>query len=299
MVTTKASTSQRGNRLGAMKVFEGLFTNSGRVLVYAIMIGWSLISILSTGWLIMSSLKTNQELYADVWALPERAQWVNYLDAWTRSRMSRYMFNSILVCTLSVVTTNLVASMASYILARFRFRGSKLLLLAFVAGLAVPLQLILVPVFLMFNRLNLLNSLPALSLMYVTISLPFSIFVMTGFFRTLPRELEESAVLDGATEVQVFWFVMFPLARPGLITITIFNFLSVWNEYMLALFLLNDPDKMTVPVGIYNLRNVQGSSGDWVSMIAGLVIILIPTFALFMILQDRIVGGLTTGALKG
>lgn len=271
----------------------------GWSFIYAIMIGWSLISLISTGWVLMSSLKTNQELFADVWALPEKLQWVNYLNAWTRSRMNRFFLNSVLVSGSSVLLTGIIAAMASYILARFRFRGSRFLLLVFIAGLAIPLQLILVPIFLMFNRLHLTNSLIALVMMYITISLPFSIFLLTGFFRTLPRELEESAVLDGATEYQVFWKVMLPLAKPGLFTISIFNFLNIWNEYLFALFLLNDSSKMTVPVGIYNMRNIQGSTADWTSMIAGLILIMVPTLIFYLIFQHRIIGGLTAGALKG
>jgi ABC-type glycerol-3-phosphate transport system permease component len=268
-------------------------------LIYGVMIGWSLISLLSVGWIAMSSFKTNQELFANVWALPENLQWVNYLNAWTRSQMNRFFLNSVLVSATSVTLTSLVAAMASYILARFQFRGNRFLLILFIAGMAIPLQLILVPIFLMFNRLHFTNSLIALVAMYVTISLPFSIFVLTGFFRTLPRELEESAVLDGATEYQVFWLVMLPLAKPGLFTISIFNFLNIWNEYLFALFLLNDSAKMTVPVGIYKLRIIQGSTSDWTSMIAGLIIILVPTLIFYLIFQHRIIGGLTAGALKG
>jgi ABC-type glycerol-3-phosphate transport system permease component len=278
---------------------EPLLEKLGWALIYAIMIGWALVSVVNTGWVVMSSLKTNQELFANVWAPPSVPQWANYANAWEKSHMNRYFLNSVLVSGASVVGTALFSAMASYVLARFNFRGNRFLLLLFIAGLALPLQLIMVPIYLMFNRFHLLNSLPALTLMYVTISLPFSIFVLTGFFRSLPRELEEAAVLDGATEYQLFWQVMLPLAQPGLYTVSIFNFLGIWNEYLFAIFLLNDPAKMTVPVGIYNLRNVQGASGDWGSMIAGLIIILVPTFIFYLIFQNRIIGGLTAGALKG
>jgi N-acetylglucosamine transport system permease protein len=271
----------------------------GWTALYALLIGWSAISLVSTGWIVMSSLKDNQGLFADVWALPAVPQWINYANAWQKSHMNRYFVNSMAVCSASVAITGVVAAMASYVLARFRFRGDRLLLVLFIAGLAVPLQLILVPIYLLYNQLHLLNSLPGLTLLYVTVSLPFSIFVLTGFFRTLPRELEESAVLDGANEFQVFWSIMLPLAGPGLYTVSIFNFLNIWNEYMFALFLLSDPQKMTVPVGIYNLRNVQGAGGDWGSMIAGLIIVLVPTLIFYLIFQNRIAAGMTAGALKG
>jgi ABC-type glycerol-3-phosphate transport system permease component len=291
--------SPKTHPLSAARWSERLPGKAAWTLIYAVMIGWALISVVNTGWIVMSSLKTNQELFANVWAPPQTPQWMNYLNAWERSHMNRYFLNSVLVSGAGVVLTAVVAAMASYILARFTFPGNRTVLLIFVAGLALPLQLIMVPVYLMFNRLHFLNSLLALTVMYVAISLPFSIFVLTGFFRTLPRELEEAAVLDGASEYQLFWLVMFPLAQPGLYTISIFNFLNLWNEYLFAIFLLNAPEKMTVPVGIYNLRNVQGATGDWGGMIAGLIIILVPTLIFYLIFQNRIVGGLTAGALKG
>ena len=300
IMTTKQSTpAGKGGRGGGAQVTGMVITWGWWGLVYAIMIAWSLVSLFCLVWIVITSLKTNRELFANVWALPKAAQWVNYISAWRKSHMSGYVLNSVVVSVVSVTLAGVVASMASYILARFRFRGNRLLLVAFIAGLAIPLQLILVPVYLMFSRLNLTNSLPALVAMYVTIHLPFSIFVLTGFFRSLPRELEEAAVLDGASEHQVFWRVMFPLVRPGLVTISIFNFLGVWNEYILALFLLSDAEKMTVPVGLYNLKTSQGYVGDWVSMFAGLIIVLLPTLIVFLILQRRIMGGMTIGALKG
>jgi len=274
-------------------------TQMGWGLTYFVMILWSLVSILSVAWVLMSSFKSNQELFASVWGLPTNIRWTNYAKAWTRSRMSRYMWNSVFVTLFTVGIAGLLGSAASYILARFQFWGNRVLLSTFVAGRAVPLQLILVPLYLMFSRLSITNSLPALIAAYVGVCLPFTVFVLTGFFRCLPRELEESAILDGASEYQVFWHVMLPLAKPGLITVSIFNFLLIWNEYVLALFLLSDPSKMTVPVGLYNLRATQGYAGDWGSMFAGLVIILVPATIVFLVLERRIVGGLTTGALKG
>ena len=291
-------TSDRSSVNGAGRS-DRLLINMGWGLIYAIMIIWALISIVNAGWITMSSLKTNQELFANVWAPPETLQWSNYVEAWQRSHMDRYFVNSIIVSSTTVIVTALVASMASYIFARYTFPGNQLLLLFFIAGMAIPLQLIMVPIYLMFNRLHFINFLPGLIMMYITISLPFSIFVLTGFFRTLPKELEEAAILDGASEYQVFWLVMLPLASPGLYTISIFNFLGIWNEYLFAIFLLNDPAKMTIPVGIYNLRNTMGATADWTSMFAGLIIILVPTLIFYLIFQNRIIGGLTAGAIKG
>lgn len=213
--------------------------------------------------------------------------------------MGYFFLNSIIVSSVSVAAIALVAAMATYVLARFRFFSNRAILMAFILGSAIPLQLTTVPLYLMFNNLGLLDSLVGLILVYIAVSLPFSVFVLTGFFKTLPTELEEAAVLDGASEYGTFWKVMLPLASPGLITITIFNFLGIWNEYLLALMLINKTERMTIPLGLYNLKVVQEYAADWTGLFAGFILVLLPTVIVFIILQRRITQGLTVGALKG
>jgi len=269
--------------------------------VYAVLIFWSLICIVGFGWIVLTSLKTNRELYSikSIWALPQVLQWENYVRAWSRSKMGSYFLNSIGVSVGAVLLVNLVGSMAAYILARFRFAANRAILMFFILGTAIPVQLLTVPLYLIFNDLRLLNSLPALGLVYVATHMPFTVFVLTGFFKSLPSELEEAAVLDGASEYGVFWKVMLPLGMPGIITVTIFNFLGIWNEYLLALMLINEPTRMTVPLGLYNLKVTQEYAADWTALFAGFVIVLLPTVIAFIILQERITKGMTVGALKG
>jgi N-acetylglucosamine transport system permease protein len=231
--------------------------------------------------------------------LPAVPQFINYVHAWTRSHMGQFFLNSIVVSFASVLLIALVASMAAYILGRFKFRGARPILIGFIAGIAIPVQMILVPLYLMFLKLKLGDNLMGLILVYTAISLPFSVFVLTGFFRSLPLELEEAAILDGASEFGVFWRVMAPLAMPGIITVSIFNFLGVWNEYMVALMLIKSPEKMTIPLGLYNLKWTQMYAADWTGLFAGFVIVMIPTILVFVLLQDRITKGMTVGALKG
>lgn len=213
--------------------------------------------------------------------------------------MGNFFANSVVVSVVTVLFIDLVASMAAYILGRFKFRGSRPILMGFILGTAIPVQMILVPIYIIFLNLKLADSLVGLVLVYTAVSLPFSIFVLTGFFRSLPKELEEAAVLDGASEYGVFWQVMLPLAMPGIITVTIFNFLGVWNEYMLALMLIKSPEKNTIPLGLYNLKWTQQYAADWTGLFAGFVIVMIPTILAFLLLQDRITRGMTVGALKG
>lgn len=270
-------------------------------ITYGILSLWASISLVGFGWVVLTSLKTNQEMFRikSIWSLPEVAQWENYLRAWTRSNMGHYIFNSILLSVGSVALLVLISAMAAYILARFKFTGNKFILGGFILGSAIPMQLVAIPLYLLFSDLHLLNNLVALGFVYIAVSLPFTVFILTGFFRSLPSELEEAAVLDGASEYGVFWRVMLPLSLPGLTTVTIFNFLGIWNEYMLGMMLISDPEKMTIPLGLYRLKVVQEYSADWVGLFAGFVMILIPTLIMYLALQDKITEGMTVGAIKG
>lgn len=285
-------------REGILRIIKEL---PGNTLVYLILGIWAAISLFGFAWVFLTSLKTNQELYAikTIFGLPAVPQWINYVNAWTRSRMDQFFLNSVVISIASVMLINVVSAMAAYILGRFKFVLAKPILVGFMLGMAIPIQMNLVPWYLMFVNLGLQDTRIGLILLYTAVSLPFSIFVLTGFFRTLPKELEEAAVLDGASEYGVFWHVMLPLSMPGLITVTIFNFLGIWNEYMKALFLLSSPDKFTVPLGLYNLKVTQQYAADWTGLFAGLVIVMIPTIIMFVVLQGRITRGLTVGALKG
>ena len=271
------------------------------VLVYVVLAAWMAVSLFGFSWVVLTSLKTNRELFniRTIWGLPDVLQWENYVRAWTRSQMGNFFVNSVIVSVVSVLLINLVGSMAAYVLARFRFAGNRLILGAFILGSAIPLQLITVPLYLLFTDLGLRDSLVGLILVYVAVSMPFTVFVLTGFFRTLPTALEEAAVLDGASEYVVYWRVMLPLATPGLITVTIFNFLGIWNEYLLALMLIDESEKMTIPLGLYNLQVIQEYAADFTGLFAGFVIMLVPSVALFIVLQERITRGMTVGALKG
>ena len=300
---TSATKTRRGGtgRRGVISWRHRLAALPGNTAVYLILGIWAAIALFGFAWVVLTSLKTNQELFSikTIWGLPESPQWVNYARAWTRSKMGYFFLNSIIVSSVAVAAIALVAAMAAYVLARFRFFSNRAILMAFILGSAIPLQLTTVPLYLMFNSLGLLDSLVGLILVYIAVSLPFSVFVLTGFFKTLPTELEEAAVLDGASEYGTFWKVMLPLASPGLITITIFNFLGIWNEYLLALMLINKTERMTIPLGLYNLKVVQEYAADWTGLFAGFILVLLPTVIVFIILQRRITQGLTVGALKG
>lgn len=228
----------------------------------------------------------------------------NYRHAWNVARMGDYFFNSVLISLSAVGLVTLISSMAAYALSRLRFTGRKLLLGLIVAAMAIPGSLLLVPLFLTLKGwavegFSFSNSRVGLSLIYAALLLPFTTFLLSTFYRNLPTALARAAVLDGASAWRIFTDVYFPLSAPGLVTTAVFNFLTVWNEYHFALVFLTNPEFKTLPVGLYNLHVSQQFAINWPPMFAGIVILVVPTFLTFILLQERIVAGLTLGAVKG
>ena len=238
----------------------------------------------------------------------------NYHVAWVKSNFSRYFFNSVWVTGWSLLGTLAIAAMAAYVLARFEFRGNRWLFLFFISGMMIPAQLLLIPVFFEFSwlsevctqllrpfglRLQLYDSHFGLILLYIALSLPFTILVLSGFFKSLPGALREAAIMDGCGEYRTFWHVMLPLAKPGLITAAIFNFLGIWNEYIFALVFVNTPEKKTLPLGLASVSIQAQYRTDFGLMFAGLVIVVVPTLLVYILLQRQLTQGITTGALKG
>jgi len=269
-----------------------------RVPLYVMPVLWSLFTLFCVVWIILTSLKTNRELFSDVWSLPTSIQYQNYVKAWTISRLGLEFRNSVVLVFASVLLILVLCAPAAYVLSRMKFKGGGLLTGIFIAGAGIPLPLLFIPLFGLTAKLHINNTLPGLILIYTTVSIPFTMYLLTGFFRSLPTELEEAARLDGCSEFGVFRRVMLPLASPGLITAAIFNFIALWNEYMLALVFLNDPDKMPISRGLYGIAESMQYTGDWVGLFAGVVIVMVPTIIIYVLLSERLIEGITMGALK-
>jgi ABC-type glycerol-3-phosphate transport system permease component len=268
---------------------------------YLMLILWSVMTVMIFVWLVESSFKTNREVFRDPWSLPATplaAAAANYSKAWATAQMSVYFVNSVVVTTASVILVVAVSAPAAYVLSRIPFRGNTFLSYYFIAGMGLPFQLILVPLYVLLARLNLLNTLQGLILTYVGVSVPFTILLLTGFFRTLPTELEDAAAIDGSSEFGVFWRVMLPLAGPGLFTAAIFNFVTIWNEFLLALLIINQDSLRTMPLGVYSIRTTMQYTADWAALFAALVIVIIPSFLIYLLLSERIMAGLTLGSSK-
>lgn len=269
------------------------------ILTQIVLLVWTVAVIFPMIWMVFSSFKTDQELFFSPWSPPVELQWDNFARAWTSARVGDFFFNTLIVVIPALLLTLIVSAMAAYVLARFDFKGNRIIFYLFLAGMLFPVFLALVPLFNLVNTLRMLNTFQGLILVYIAYSLPFTIFFLTGFFKTLPSELEEAAIIDGANEYQVFFRVMLPLASPGLISMGIFNFLGMWNQYILPLVLVSDENKYVLSQGLAFMLFKQYYENDWSALFAALTIIMIPTFIVYVIFQKQIQSGLTTGALKG
>ena len=264
-----------------------------------VLVAWSVIVIFPMLWMVYSSFKTDQELFFSPWSPPAELQWDNFERAWNKAHVGEYLFNTLIVVIPALLLTLILSAMAAYVLARFRFVGNRFLFYLFLSGMLFPVFLALVPLFSLVNQLGMLNTFHGLILVYVAYSLPFTIFFLTGFFKTLPTELEESAIIDGANPFQVFFKVMLPMASPGLISMGIFNFLGMWNQYVLPLVLISDESKYMLSQGLAFMLFKQFYENDWSALFAALTIIMITSLIVYITFQRQIQSGITTGALKG
>ena len=270
-----------------------------KLIAILLMGSYCLSSLVALFWVAYTSFKTNPEFFASTWALPAELQWSNYAYAWANAEIGRYFFNTAYITVLSTVGTLAVSAMAAYVLARVVFPFRQLVFYLFLAAMMVPPMLYLFPLFVQMRFMQLTNSHFGLIALYIATGLPFSIFVLTGFFKTLPTEMEEAALIDGASPWKTFWMIMLPLAKPGLITVSIFSFINSWNEFFWSLILLRTGKLYTLARGLQTLFWNMSTESRWTELFAGLVIVMLPLIIVFILLQDRITEGLTVGAVKG
>ncbi|MDJ0464228.1 carbohydrate ABC transporter permease [Streptomyces sp. H27-C3] len=268
------------------------------VFSHGILILWAFMVVMPLLWAVMTSFKDDASIFGSPWSLPDKLHFENWSRAWSEAHMSEYFLNTIIVVGGSLIGTLLLGSMAAYVLARFEFPGNRFIYFLFVGGMSFPIMLALVPLFYVLKNMGLLETIPGLILVYIAYSLPFTVFFLTSFFRTLPSSVAEAAMIDGASHTRTFFQVMVPMAKPGLISVGIFNFLGQWNQYMLPTVLNNDPDNRVLSQGLVELATSQGYKGDWSGLFAGLVMAMLPVLAAYIIFQRQVVAGLTAGAIK-
>ena len=288
---------------------KGLSTRAlYKLFIYVALITLAITIIIPVLWVFMASIKTNKEFYGNPWSLPLGFYFQNFIDAFQKANMGEYFINSALVTAIALGLLLVIALPAAYILARYQFKGRRLINTMFMGGLFINVNYIVVPIFLMllngdtflydhFGFSLFLDNLLVLALVYAATALPFTIYLLSGYFRTLPKAYEEAALIDGCGYFKTMTKIMIPMARPSIVTVILFNFLAFWNEYIIAMTLITN-DSTTLPVGLINIMQVQRAATNFGQMYAGLVIVMLPTLILYIMVQKRLTQGMTLGGLK-
>ncbi len=243
-----------------------------------------------------AAFKTNAEIFQSPFSVPDFSNFANIAKIWTETNFLRYLINSVIVTGSSIVLILTLGTMAAYGIARYNFRGSGFVLMFFVAGLTLPLKLAIIPLFILMRDLGLLNTQLSLIIIYVAMGLPTTVFIMTGFIRTLPNELEDAARMDGASEPRIMWSIMLPLVRPALVIAGIQNVVPIWNDFFFPLIFIQKDALKTLPQGLTTFMGEYTT--DWGILFAGLMLSSAPVILIYIILSRQFINGMTAGAVK-
>ena len=271
--------------------------STGQYICFVIFVIVALINIYPLVFSIFCSFKGNLEIFSSFTSLPKRLRFENYVTAWKVGNIGRYFLNTIILSVGSLVIAGLFGAMASYVLAKFRFRGKSKIYLLFISGMMIPIQAVLIPLSYIFGKLGIMNNYPVLILLYSAFCFPMTVLVLTGFMNGIPTELEEAMVIDGASIFQVFFKMILPLSVPGIVSVSIFNFIQVWNNLLFPLIFISDKNKGTISMGL--LAFFGEYSTDYSSSMAGICLTTIPVIIAYVFFQEKIENGLMSGAIKG
>jgi len=259
----------------------------------------SLYTVYSAGpfaWIAVMSLRTTSEISADPYALPTHFHWDKYLTAWTTSHYGTYFWNSAVVVVAAVAILTLIGSMAAHCLARYRFRGNRLIYFVIFSAIIFPPQVTIISLFQVLVEYGLFNTRTGLTLVYISIQLPLTMYLLEGFFARLPQDLYDAAKIDGCSDFNVFWRLTLPVGVPAIATTVILNFISLWNEFLFAVVLITDEEKRTLPLGI---QRFMGDQMQDIGMIStGLMIAIIPVVVIYVLFSEKLIQGMTAGAVK-
>ncbi len=271
-----------------------------RSLYYILCLVLAAVFLFPLAWTALTSLKPPAEAQASPPTFfPSHLSWDNYTFlAGFEAGVGQYLVNSVVVALGTVVGTIVLSTLGGYGFSRFAFRGKNVLFVTILITLMIPFQSILTPLFLIMHTIHLQNTLLGLALVYITFQLPFAVFVMRNSFDSVPRELEEAALLDGCTRISLLYRVLLSIVRPGIITVGLFAFFSAWNEFLAALILMSDSNKYTLPIMLVNAQYGQVGTVNWGALQAGVTLAMLPCVVLFLLFQRYYVNGLTAGAVK-
>ncbi len=264
-----------------------------------ILLMWALTIVLPIFWIFYVSLKTNVEFFQDVWKLPSNPQWGNYVKAWISLGVGRSMLNTLLVVGISLLLGVVITTLNAYALTRLEWKGRKVIWSVMMLSLFLPGINVLVPNYVLMRSLHLTNSISGIIAFYAMTQSVIDLMILSGFMKSIPKEFEESAFIDGASIWRVVKEIIVPLSLPGIVTIAIFKFIAYYNDFLNPFIFLSDSNKFTIGICMYQANMMLQYKSDWVTLLAGIIITIIPCIIMFILFQKRIVEGATLGGVKG
>lgn len=267
---------------------------------YILCIIWVIFTFLLVGWVFLASFSTTSEIVrGDMMKFESGFHFENYSNAWSSQKVGVFFVNSLIYTIISCSVIVVVGAPAAYVLSRFRFRGNMFFQNLFASALGVPVIMIVMPLFSIITYLKLANTRGLIIFLYIAMNVPFTIFFLLSFFKNLSFTFEEAAAIDGSSPMKTFWKIMLPLAQPGIITVTIFNFITVWNEFFMSMLFASKQKIRPIAVGLYNMVKGMQYTNDYGGLFASVMIVFAPTLLLYIFLSDKIIAGVTGGAIKG
>lgn len=267
---------------------------------YILCIAWVVFTVMLVGWVVLASFSTTSEiLRGNLFKFETGFHFENYVNAWSSQKVNIFFMNSLIYTTISCTLIIIVSAPAAYALSRFKFRGNMGLQNMFAAALGVPVIMIVMPLFSIITVLKLANTRGLIIFLYIAMNVPFTIFFLLSFFKNLSTTFEEAAAIDGCSPIKTFWKIMMPLAQPGIITVTIFNFITIWNEFFMSMLFASKQTVRPIAVGLYNMVKGMQYTNDYGGMFAAVIIVFAPTLLLYIFLSEKIIAGVTGGAIKG
>ena len=266
---------------------------------YIIVLVWIIFTAAFLLWILGASLSTSREIFSgSVFKFESGLHFENYVNAWKAQNVSVFFANSLLYAITACVGVILISAPAAYVLSRFEFLGNKVMKSSLIVAMSIPAVMIIMPIFSLSTKWNLKGRI-LLILLYIFLNVPYTTTYLLNFFATLSKTYEEAAAIDGCPPAKTFWVIMLPLVQPALITVTIFNFLGVWNEFFMALIFASSERRTPVGVGLLQIVNSMKYTGDYGGLFAAVVIVFLPTFLLYIFLSEKIIAGVTGGGIKG
>jgi raffinose/stachyose/melibiose transport system permease protein len=268
-----------------------------RVVIYLILGTMAAVFLYPVALMILTAFKSTPEIFRNPFGLPESWSLGTFQDVWRRAKFGLYLRNSLLITGASALLLLATAAPAAYALARYSFKLRPVLFLFFLAGIMIPIRLGILPLYLLMRDLGLLDTPFSLILTYTASGMPMSVFLLSVFFRNLPRELEDAARIDGCSEAQTFWRIMLPLVRPGLATVVIVNVVPWWNDFFFPLLFIQSDTWKTIPLGMQIFFGQHLI--NWSLVFSGMVLASLPLLIIYLLMSRQFIAGLTAGAVKG